>query len=732
MIDGKAEAGSHIKTTLVIAPPSLLQQWMDEMDKHVSRNSLGRILRYHSGARLQSNNILADLMSFDVILTTYGEVQRGYPTCDPPKHLASESRKNEWWKDYYQKNVGPLHRIKFHRIVLDEAHLIKNHTSKTSIAVRALTGNFKWCITGTPILNYIEELFPYFSFLKIPHTGDYATFCHNYCNNRTTSREPVQMGRIHNILRTVMLRRTHGDTLFNAPIVKLPGIKQKTYGVQFNPVERHLYNMVKSRYIQTINNYSKSGSLAASYHHILAMLLRLRMLCSHIMLIQDVIKGLFNASDIETLWRLTAKEVQASDDDQINVIETLRKMLARNENLLKTSESEDMDRTRDPTPEFVNEENLETGSTFGLYFKFRKFLRALSNSETWAELHLRSVCAKCRMPPDNPVCTSCFHVYCQECINDMHQERKAKGEEERTACLECGTRFEETTPCDGLEELGFGGASVMARVEKKRSKLDRQKRRAERTARKNQTNGTGSTRLTSIISEVSDDESEEENDDWIETCGGAMLPSAKLAATKAAILNWRESCPNQKIIIYTQFLGLGRILAKICEAEEWGYVPFNGKMTIDARSRAIERFKDEPETFIMICSLKAGGVGLNLTMASKVIILDLWFNSCIEAQAYCRAFRIGQQQKVEVVRFVVENSIDEDLIKMQERKDLEINGAMGPGVLGKRATVRQLLELFGEVREDEDQNEFILVEDNDENEADWETDLRDRLPPRPF
>ena len=118
-------------------------------------------------------------------------------------------------------------------------------------------------------------------------------------------------------------------------------------------------------------------------------------------------------------------------------------------------------------------------------------------------------------------------------------------------------------------------------------------------------------------------------------------------------------------------------------------------------------------------------------MASKVIILDLWFNSSIEAQAYCRAFRIGQERKVEVLRFVIQNSIDEDLIHMQDRKDVEVSGAIGPDSHSKRATISQLLGLFGEVVED-GQNEFILVEDESQVDDDADVDIINRLPPRPF
>ena len=122
ILDGKPEdPNDPVKTTLVIAPPSLLNQWMSEMIKHVEGNRLGRILRYHAGARLCTNDVIADLMSYDVILTTYGEVRNSYPMVDAPKHLCSETKKNEWWAKWYTQRAGPLHKIKFHRIVLDEA-----------------------------------------------------------------------------------------------------------------------------------------------------------------------------------------------------------------------------------------------------------------------------------------------------------------------------------------------------------------------------------------------------------------------------------------------------------------------------------------------------------------------------------------------------------------------------------------------------------------------------------
>ena len=714
ILDGKAEPDNPVKTTLIVATPSLVTQWVEEIEKHCKPGVLGRLLRYHSGAKLHSNDPLGDLKSYDVIITTYGEVRQSYPVYKPPMHLMTELAKNEWWKQYFQANVDVLHQIRFRRIVLDEAQAIKNYQSQTSIAVRALHGRYRWCISGTPIQNYIEEFFPYFQFCQVPHTGDFDTFHNNYCKSRL-DRSLVKMGRLNNMLRAIMLRRTHVDTLFNLPIVSLPGIALETIMLEFNEVERAIYKLIKSKFINVINTYSKSGSVDTHYRHILAMMLKLRMLTGHILLVQDTLKELMVAADVEALWRLTAKEVEASDKPNTHALMELKKMFAEKAKPRKTS--------GDQSPHDATEVSLEdaeddedAGGSYGLTFKFRKFLRALKDSKTWIELHSRSFCVKCRQQPDDPMATSCFHVYCRECLNAMAWECGERGED-KSACLECGTIYDECTPCGGLKELGFNSPTVHAKFEKNRTRKHTKATKKKKGKK-------------SANDDTPTDDSDEEDIDWIELAGD-LLPSAKTTATKACILNWLKRSPEEKIIVYTQFLDQIRILSKICALEEWKFVTFTGKMSLEARDKSIKTFREDPDTKIMLCSLKAGGVGLNLTMASKVIILDLWFNSSVESQAYCRAFRIGQQKKVEVVRFVIKDSIDEDLIHMQDRKNIEIDAAMGPDSQRKRATINELLSLFGGVR-DEGNNEFILVQDEEGVQDDSDVDMRDLVPPRPF
>lgn len=69
---------------------------------------------------------------------------------------------------------------------------------------------------------------------------------------------------------------------------------------------------------------------------------------------------------------------------------------------------------------------------------------------------------------------------------------------------------------------------------------------------------------------------------------------------------------------------------------------------------------------ILLASLKCGGIGLNLTMAQKVIVVDPWWNDSIEQQAFCRVFRIGQAKETSMTRFIVKNTIDTNMIAMYE------------------------------------------------------------------
>ncbi|KAL8805791.1 MAG: hypothetical protein Q9200_005281 [Gallowayella weberi] len=151
------------------------------------------------------------------------------------------------------------------------------------------------------------------------------------------------------------------------------------------------------------------------------------------------------------------------------------------------------------------------------------------------------------------------------------------------------------------------------------------------------------------------------------------------------------------------------------EKKGWPYVKYSGRMKQREREKAIVDFgKPDGECKIMIASLKAGGVGLNLTMASKVICIDLWWNSSVEQQAFCRVYRIGQENETFITRFVAKNTVDEKLLQMQEEKSKAIREAIDDERMLEELTLRELMALFGRVKMDERKKPFIVVDDEGE------------------
>lgn len=143
---------------------------------------------------------------------------------------------------------------------------------------------------------------------------------------------------------------------------------------------------------------------------------------------------------------------------------------------------------------------------------------------------------------------------------------------------------------------------------------------------------------------------------------------------------------NEKVLIFTQYTEMGDILVKMIEDVLLTTPLFlKGSQTKKKRDEIVESFQNDPKHKIFILSLKAGGVGLNLTQANHVIHYDLWFNPAVENQATDRAFRIGQKRNVSVYRFITKDSFEEKIDKMikakQELSDLSVS--IGENWLGK-------------------------------------------------
>lgn len=129
---------------------------------------------------------------------------------------------------------------------------------------------------------------------------------------------------------------------------------------------------------------------------------------------------------------------------------------------------------------------------------------------------------------------------------------------------------------------------------------------------------------------------------------------------------------DEKVLIFTQYKEMGEILSRIIN-DECSVDPsfFHGSLNVNQREKLIDDFQNNPETKVMILSLKAGGTGLNLTSATNVIHYDLWWNPAVEDQATDRTYRIGQDKNVMVHRMITLGTFEEKIDEMlKSKKDL--------------------------------------------------------------
>ncbi len=153
---------------------------------------------------------------------------------------------------------------------------------------------------------------------------------------------------------------------------------------------------------------------------------------------------------------------------------------------------------------------------------------------------------------------------------------------------------------------------------------------------------------------------------------------------------------DEKVLIFTQYKEMGAILEKII-ADEFSQNPlfFHGSLNVKAREEMIKEFSDNIQRKIMILSLKAGGLGLNLTSASNVIHYDLWWNPAVEDQATDRTYRIGQDKNVMVHRFITLSTFEEKIDKIiKDKRELADAAVFTGEKIITELTDEEIYEIF--------------------------------------
>lgn len=129
-----------------------------------------------------------------------------------------------------------------------------------------------------------------------------------------------------------------------------------------------------------------------------------------------------------------------------------------------------------------------------------------------------------------------------------------------------------------------------------------------------------------------------------------------------------ENISNHKALVFSQFLGMLALIKEKMKELGVDYEYFDGSSTVAERERSIHRFQNDENCRVFLISLKAGGVGLNLTAADYVYIVDPWWNPAVEQQAIDRTHRIGQTKNIFAYRMICTDTVEDKILKLQERK----------------------------------------------------------------
>lgn len=230
--------------TLIVCPASVLRQWARELDEKVTDEARLSVLIYHGGNRTKDPAALA---KYDAVLTTYAIVTNEVPkqplveedddeqkdgdhyglssafTMEKKQKRSSANKKFKKGKkeidmSAFDSNCGTLARVKWSRVVLDESQTIKNHRTQVARACCSLRAKRRWCLSGTPIQNSVDELFSYFRFLRYDPYDKYKTFGSSI--KALISRDSNKgYKKLQVVLRNIMLRRTKGYSMCYSAIL---------------------------------------------------------------------------------------------------------------------------------------------------------------------------------------------------------------------------------------------------------------------------------------------------------------------------------------------------------------------------------------------------------------------------------------------------------------------------------------------------------------------------------
>lgn len=546
------------KSTLVIAPLALIKQWEGEIVAKVEDTHKLRVCVYHGNTRAKATDSLDD---YDVVITTYGTLTSDHGAVD-------------------KKKAGSgLFAVHWYRIILDEAHTIKNRNAKATQAAYALDSEYRWCLTGTPMQNNLDELQSLIRFLRIKPFDDLATWKSQIGKPIANGRGGLAIERLQVFLKAFMKRRTKdvlklndnlksggnesGEKKENSSGFQITKREVISVSAELMPGELNFYQRLEQRTESSLEKMM--GDTKLDYAGALVLLLRLRQACNH----PDLVK-----SDL------------AKDKDML-----LQSGPSGSQSSQGGAKKDELDSMAD---------------LFGSLSVVTK------------------KCDVCQSDLSKEEASSGISR-CSECENDLNltlsskkKRQQLKGKKDvvdltdsPSANRSKASRRNRRTVIDSDDEDAEGGGEWLNSDSDEEGPATPSKNSKQPAKPK--------------LVNVHEAETDSEDDIYLDPRDddNDVLPSTKVRRLMKILV--REA-PDFKFIVFSSFTSMLDKVEPFLKRAGIGFARYDGSMRNDLREASLNKLRNNAGTRVLLCSLRAGALGLNLTAASRVVILEPFWN----------------------------------------------------------------------------------------------------------
>ncbi|KEY67680.1 hypothetical protein S7711_03933 [Stachybotrys chartarum IBT 7711] len=713
------------KTTLVVAPLALIRQWEQEIKDRVLKTHGLKVLVHHGPQRTKS---FKELALYDVVITTYQILLSEHgSSSEGPGGVKAGCFGLHWW-----------------RVVLDEAHTIKNRNAKGTKACYALRSEYRWCLSGTPMQNSLDELQSLVRFLRISPYDDLREWKEQIDKPMKNGKGHIAIRRLHTLLRCFMKRRT--KDILKADGALNPGGKPSAEGeasttgfrvterkivtvaTELSPAERRFYDRLEERADQSMERMMQGKVMYASAF---TLLLRLRQVCNHPKLVEGKLEKDGDAlstdpgpratqiTDVDAMADLFAGMGLKSKDCGICGRRLESKEMARGTcsecasdlEFFNSSEVPDRKKPKKKAKVKKVERKTEVESKKSAPGRRPRNRNAVLDSDDEEEADGSWLVAegergnlrlgKAGGEEDENAEGGGDWIGSEDSEDDDEANEQDKSNlssfvvDDEVAKREPGYKSagEESDDGDSLLSLSALTKQMAAQT------LDDTPRTTETTD-------------ASASSSSSEDEDEESDSD--ESAADSGIEESELYSEDEQPLGYGTSrvlasskirelikilhkeVREHKFIVFSQFTSMMDLVEPFLRKEGFKFTRYDGSMRNDEREESLRRLRTDKHTRILLCSLKCGSLGLNLTAATRVVIIEPFWNPFVEEQAIDRVHRLTQTVDVVVYKLTVAKTVEERILALQDKKR-ELAAQTIEGGARKEALklgVNEIIELF--------------------------------------